>query len=71
MTQYEASHGKKPRGRGRWGFEVEVAHGDAYEAYEVWATGTLTEAKWSAIRQAKQRLGAGPTAAVLGIEVLP
>lgn len=35
--EYEARHGKKPRGRGCWWFEIQ---GDEFHAF-----GTLTEAK--------------------------
>lgn len=36
-TQYEFSHGRKPRGRGRWAFNVNGA--------VLWIEGRLSEAK--------------------------
>jgi hypothetical protein len=44
--QYEASHGHKPRGRGLWAFKIGERTG--------FITGTYTEAKNEAIKQAKR-----------------
>ena len=38
-TQYQFSHGRKPRGRGRWAFGVNGA--------AIWKRGLLSEAKKS------------------------
>jgi hypothetical protein len=54
--QYEASHGRQPRGWGRWGFKID----DQIE----WLAGTYTEAKKLATKQARQE-------GISFIEVLP
>ncbi|MEW6657201.1 MAG: hypothetical protein AB1424_00945 [Thermodesulfobacteriota bacterium] len=54
--QYEASHGRLPRGWGRWAFQI----GEQIE----WFAGTYTEARKLAIKQAQQE-------GVSSIEVLP
>jgi hypothetical protein len=49
-TEYEFSHGRKPRGRGGWVFEKYLPHpaGNGFvDRFVFWAKGgqTLTEAK--------------------------
>ena len=44
--EYEASHGKKPRGKGLWWFEIQD---EEFQAY-----GTLTEAKKACREHIKQ-----------------
>lgn len=59
-TQYEFSHGKKPRGAGYWGFQIGHDRG----AQQVWLSGTYSEAKRLALKVGR-RLGAST------VEVLP
>lgn len=54
--KYEASHGRLPRGWGRWAFQI----GEQIE----WFAGTYTEAKKLATKRARK-------AGVSVIEVLP
>ena len=47
---FENSHGRKPRGEGRWGFRLS---GGAYGQREFWAPGTYSAAKRQAVAEAK------------------
>jgi len=54
-NDYEAAHGRKPRGRGSWAFYAVVSNGSGYS--NVWSgckffAGTYTEAKRAAFREA-------------------
>ncbi len=48
---FEFAHGRRPRGRGNWAFELvrENCH-----TLTVWHMGTYSEAKREAVRQAKE-----------------
>ena len=59
---YMRSHGRQPKGRGHWGF--------AFEGYEYWACGTLTEAKKACRAEVKRLAPAGYTEPVY-VTVLP
>jgi hypothetical protein len=48
ISEYIFSHGRKPRGAGRWAFEIEGAGGI------FWATGTYSQAKAQAISEARR-----------------
>ena len=49
-TEYEFSHGRKPRGRGSWAFDL----GAIFPKATLWFCGTYTEALKSATRAAKE-----------------
>ena len=57
-TQFEFSHGRKPRGRGLWMFELQSGHRDNGPR-EQWTPCrpalTYTEAKRVAVRTARKR----------------
>jgi hypothetical protein len=47
--QYEAAHGRQPRGTGHWAFCPEGQyHRDDYLQFVFWAQGTFTDAKRAA-----------------------
>ena len=50
---FQATHGKAPRGRGFWGFEVK---GDVQEK-TFWCRGTLTDARKEAVEQFRNEVG--------------
>jgi hypothetical protein len=69
--QYEFSHGKKPRGKGYWAFEV-TGTDDKHvyiESDPLWAYGTLAAAKKQAIRSFKNVYSA--VTRIIEIKVLP
>ena len=47
-TEYQFSHGKRPRGEGSWAFFFTDAH-------VFWFTGKYADAKRAAVAEAKQR----------------
>lgn len=56
-TQYEFTHGRKPRGFGSWAFNVTVANGRGgflVETIRPWTCGTLAECRKEAVRRAKE-----------------
>lgn len=57
--EYEASHGKKPRGRGVWWFDID---GNEFQAY-----GTLTEAKKQCVKHIKETVPEG----IIYVAVMP
>ena len=57
--EYEASHGKKPRGRGVWWFDID---GYEFEAY-----GTLTEAKNQCVKHIKETIPEG----IIYVAIMP
>lgn len=63
-TQYQFSHGRTPRGRGSWAFEIRGLDGIHFSP-----SMTYGEAKRWMREQAKQVVPAG--AAVVRVEVLP
>ena len=69
-TQFEFSHGKKPRGWGHWGFDVTASDGKGGLLTEtVWASGTLSQAKVQALRTFSELLVR--RVVVVSVEVLP
>ena len=69
-TQFEASHGRKPRGFGNWFFEVVGTDGNgSFLTVTVEASGRFTEAKSRAVREFKRDCGQVET--VVSVEVLP
>ena len=60
--EYLRDHGRKPKGRGFWGFE--------FEGYQFWATGTLTEAKKACRAEVKRLAPEGYTGFVI-VNILP
>lgn len=53
-STYEVNHGRKPRGRGRWVFEVMQADGTLiFLAFSGWQNLTYGEAKQHALTLAK------------------
>lgn len=57
-AEFEASHGRKPRGRGNWWFRVTATDGDGkYTTDERNAFGTLTEARAIVCRQMRSDIG--------------
>ena len=50
-NQFEFSHGRKPRGRGNWGFEFRRSPNEDHLTF--WHMGTYSEAKRAAVREAK------------------
>jgi len=68
--KYEATHGRKPRGRGLWGFLIKGRSLSAcYWEEVVFQHGTLTEARKLAVAEAKAT--AGQVAEIIEIIVLP
>ncbi len=56
--QYEITHGKKPRGWGYWGFEI---NGEP----SFWERGTFTEAKKRAYQRAKEYFKGQPITSMI------
>ena len=54
-SEYEFSHGKRPRGRGTWAFTFDTRRYDRIE--EVWWTPLVT---WSDARRLRRRRGPPP-----------
>jgi hypothetical protein len=52
--QYEASHGRAPRGRGGWGFFFDYAR-DASAAWWAPVGASYSEAKRAAVAEARRR----------------
>jgi len=53
-STYEVNHGRKPRGRGRWMFEVMQADGTLiFLAFSGWQALSYSEAKEAALTLAK------------------
>ena len=54
-TDFEFSHGRKPRGRGSWAFffERDRRNHDVQDAF--WHHGSFTEAKKAAVEEARRR----------------
>lgn len=63
-TQYRFSHGRTPRGRGSWAFEINGIDGIQFSP-----SMTYAEAKRWMIGQARELVPAG--VAVVTVEVLP
>lgn len=51
-TEFEASHGRKPRGYGSWGFSFKR---NPEDSEIIWAQGAFTEAKSAAFTIARYR----------------
>jgi hypothetical protein len=57
-SAFVRSHVKQPRGFGHWGFQAttkDTAFSEELFGPVVWATGTLTEAKTSAVQQLRNQ----------------
>lgn len=68
--RYEFSHGKKPKGRGAWMFEMTGTDGEGrYTTETLRASGTLTEARRQAVRDFKLRVGG--VKEIVNVVVLP
>ena len=69
-NKYRWSHGRNPRGKGMWVFEITfVRQGEyRYTTEEVHSTGMYTQAKRNAIRSFKSR---PDVAEVVAITVMP
>ena len=69
-TEYEFSHGKKPKGNGRWFLELIGTDGNGrYTTYEAQVNGSLGEAKKQAVKQFKAEVGG--VKKITEIKVLP
>jgi hypothetical protein len=56
--KYEASHGKSPKGKGFWGFEIRFLDKEGnYRSETAWANGTLLQARKAAWGQIKSTVG--------------
>lgn len=74
--QFEASHGRKPKGYGLWWFDVEAEGlGWAERLGSCTATGTYTEAQRAATKHARalaaDRVPEGVKVEALYLDVLP
>ncbi len=69
-TQYEFSHGRKPKGRGMWVLDVTGTDGrGAYTSERYMIAGTLANARKEAARRLKQECSR--VVSITLIEVLP
>jgi hypothetical protein len=69
-SQYEFSHGHKPKGRGLWMFEMLFTDGNgSYSTETVQADGTLSEAKRAAWSRIRSEVGAAKS--LVEVTVLP
>jgi hypothetical protein len=68
--KYEASHGKSPKGKGLWGFEICFSDGDGrYSSETAWAHGTLPQARKAVWNQIKSTIGGAKQ--IIEVTVLP
>lgn len=57
-TEYEFSHGKKPKGFGFWILTLDMSDGfGSYTTEEFSGTGTLSEVRKSAVAHVRQTVG--------------
>lgn len=69
-NEFEASHGRKPRGDGYWGFDLTFTDGEGrYSKETAWAHGTLTQARAAAWQQIRRTVGGAKT--LVECKVLP
>lgn len=67
---YEGAHGKKPRGWGRWGFEITGTDGNgAWLTETVWVTEKLVNARAQAVSDFTS--SCGRVKKVTEVKVLP
>ena len=68
--QYEATHGRKPKGKGTWIFELMGTDGNgAFLRETITSRGSLADAKKFAVKEFKSL--SGRIKSVIEIEVLP
>lgn len=71
-TKYEASHGRKPKGYGSWGFVVmDDSCGRAVETFFTPMAMTLTEARKWATNHVREKWAAEVETGFLYLEVAP
>ncbi len=69
-TKYEFSHGRKPKGYGRWAFEVTGIDGQgAYTTEKYFISGKMSDARKEAARRLKQECSR--VVMITRVEVLP
>jgi hypothetical protein len=69
-NEFEASHGRKPKGRGYWGLVLTFTDGDGrFSSEEVWGNGTLTEVRKNAWYHLRREVGGAKH--LLEVKVLP
>ena len=69
-SQYEFSHGRKPRGHGSWWFRVTASNGDgSFTTDERSASGLLSEARRLVCRQMLAEVGGARK--IVEVEVMP
>ena len=69
-SQYELSHGRKPKGRGLWALEITFTDNQGrYGTETVWANGTLAEARKIGWSQIKSTVGGAKQ--IVEVTVLP
>lgn len=61
---YEEVHGRKPRGKGTWAFYIVSTRGTDFDS-PIIKSGTYSQAKADAIREAKSQVG-GFTGLIVG-----
>lgn len=69
-SEFEASHGRKPRGNGYWGFDLTFTDGNGRYCTETrFAHGTMAQARGTAWQQLKSECGSAKT--LVECKVLP